>query len=162
MGGFLEKAEGLYRGGDDVWKIYNYVFEKNKLRQIQRKMINREITKDFSILKANDPVGYKESSMETLSPIIIEGRRKANIRLIRELAREDDTFKGSIDKRINEIGKNLSQMDAKQIAKLADEALDTKAADTVRNLVPNYDLVPDVIKSLRALPHLTLLHSPQK
>ena len=48
-------------------------------------MINREITKDFSILKANDPVGYKESSMETLSPIIIEGRRKANIRLIREL-----------------------------------------------------------------------------
>ena len=36
--------------------------------------------------------------------------------MINKEATEDDTFKGSIDKRINEIGKNLSQMDAKQIA----------------------------------------------
>jgi len=144
MGGFLEKAEGLYRGGDDVWKIYNYVFEKNKLRQVQRKMINREIQKDFANLKASDPQAYKESSMETLSPIIIEGRRKANIKLLRELGKDDDVIKQSLGK--------LSTMDAKQIAKLTEDLVDTKAADTVRNLVPNYDLVPEAIKSLRALP----------
>ena len=144
MGGFLEKAEGLYRGGDDVWKIYNYVFEKNKLRQVQRKMINREIQTDFANLKAADPQAYKQSSMETLSPVIIESRRKANIKLLRELGKDDDVIKQSLGK--------LSTMDAKQIAKLAEDLVDTKAADTVRNLVPNYDLVPEAIKSLRALP----------
>ena len=39
----LNVAEDLYRGGDDIWKIYNYFFELNKLKNARRKMHNDAI-----------------------------------------------------------------------------------------------------------------------
>jgi hypothetical protein len=94
---FLDKAEGLYKGGDDIWKIYNYTFELNKLRNARTKMMN-------------DGGGA------------IAGETRFSKFVNRT---EDESI---------------------------DEAMKRYAADNVRNLVPNYELVPDVIKGLRMLP----------
>ena len=82
MGSFLSgvntKARDFYQGGDDVWKVYNFEFEKNK------------------ILKA--------------------------------LGTED------------------------QVRAVFGKSSDEYAADIVKNTVPNYERVPEIIKSLRKLP----------
>ena len=95
--GFLDKAEGLYKGGDDIWKIYNYTFELNKLRNARTKMMN-------------DGGGA------------IAGEKRFSKFVNRT---EDESI---------------------------DEAMKRYAADNVRNLVPNYELVPDAVKGLRMLP----------
>ena len=98
---FLDTAEGLYKGGDDIWKIYNYAFELQKLRNSIAK-----IGTDF----ADNPTLRRQQIGAFLRHI---GRRKGEA---------------------------------------MDEAMRRAAADTVRNTVPNYELVPDVIKGLRGVP----------
>ncbi len=98
---FLDTAEGLYKGGDDVWKIYNYAFELQKLRNSIAK-----IGTDF----ADNPT-VRRQQLTAFSRHI--GKQK---------------------------GEGL------------DEALKRSAADTVRNTVPNYELVPEFIKGLRGVP----------
>jgi len=98
---FLDTAEGLYKGGDDIWKIYNYAFELQKLRNSIAK-----IGTDF----ANNPT-VRRQQLTAFSRHI--GKQK---------------------------GEGL------------DEALKRAAADTVRNTVPNYELVPEFIKGLRGVP----------
>jgi hypothetical protein len=77
-GKFLTGAKSLYQAGDDVWKIYNFEFERNKL------------------LSAYGSVANAEKAL----------------------------------------GRNL----------------DDYAADIVKNTVPNYERVPEFVKSLRKLP----------
>jgi len=72
------KARDFYQGGDDIWKVYNFEFEKNK------------------IIKAL----------------------------------------GSEDRVLAAFGKSS----------------DDYAADIVKNTVPNYERVPEIVKSLRKLP----------
>ena len=98
---FLDTAEGFYKGGDDIWKIYNYAFELQKLRNSIAK-----IGTDF----ADNPTLRRQQ--------------------LSAFARH--------------IGKQKSEG--------LDEALKRAAADTVRNTVPNYELVPEFIKGLRGVP----------
>ena len=89
-----KKAEDLYQGGDDIWKIYNFEFEKNKLRNALGKMSSDQ---KASFLQR-----------KTGSPFVDQ--------------------------------------------KAIDNFLDDEAARIVRNTVPNYNLAPEIIKSLRKLP----------
>ena len=98
---FLDKAEGLYKGGDDIWKIYSYAFELQKLRNAKAK-----IGTDFA----------------------------DNASLRRQ--------------QLIEFGKHIGKRKGEGI----DEAMRRAAADTVRNTVPNYELVPEFIKGLRGIP----------
>lgn len=98
---FLDKSEGLYKGGDDIWKIYSYAFELQKLRNAKAK-----IGTDFA----------------------------DNASLRRQ--------------QLIEFGKHIGKRKGEGI----DEAMRRTAADTVRNTVPNYELVPEFIKGLRGIP----------
>ena len=85
-----KKAEALYQGGDDIWKVYNFVFEQNKLRNA------------LSNMSAGDRATY--------------------------VARK---------------GGNIDELD---------KFIKEEAASIVRNNVPNYNLAPEAIKSLRRAP----------
>jgi len=97
---FLDTAEGLYKGGDDIWKIYNYAFELQKIRNARA-----------SIIKNATNRADKISQLRNFERTV--GKKK---------------------------GENL------------EETLKRYAADTVRNTVPNYELVPEFIKGLRGVP----------
>jgi len=84
IGKFLTGAKSAYQAGDDVWKIYNFEFERNKLISAYGSVANAE---------------------EALSK----------------------SLKRSV-------------------------TLDDYAADIVKNTVPNYERVPEFVKSLRKLP----------
>ena len=86
--------EDTYKGGDDIWKIYNYEFELNKLRTARSKYLGR----------AKDAAEAKQFKKEF-----------------------DDIF-------------------------LNGSTIEDLAGDRVRNLVPNYDLSSQLVKSLRKLP----------
>ena len=90
----LRFMENAYKGEDDVWKIYNYQFEVNKLRTARAKYLSR----------ATNPTEAKAFAKEF-----------------------DETH-------------------------LQGRSIDDHAADNVRNLVPNYDLSSEVIKSFRKVP----------
>ena len=121
--GPLSVAEDLYRGGDDIWKIYNYQFELNKYRNARRKMQSEAIN------RAKNTPGYRNSSGQEALTIIANATRIA-----------DERFARAIGAKAGTIGDDLT------------EATKVYAADSVRNLVPNYELVPDLIKGLRGMP----------
>ena len=121
----LDVAENLYRGGDDIWKIYNYTFEMNKFRNVRRKMQNAEINK------------IKQGSLYKS----LDGNNEAQLKLVGDATRLADQNFG----RFINAGDNVEP-------KLMDERLRQYAADNVRNLVPNYELVPEAITGLRGLP----------
>lgn len=103
----LGKAEDLYRGGDDIWKIYNFEFEHAKLNQAYLDDLER-LTSRFS---GDDLAAQKEL-----------------------------------------LDKNYLDFAGASPNSSLEDALKNLAADRVRNLVPNYELVPEAIKSLRKLP----------
>lgn len=89
----LKTAEKAYAGGDDLWKIYNYKFEQQKLRNALR---GTSADEAYQIIKGRPaPQGTR------------------------------------ID---------------------VEELIKDEAADIVRNTVPNYNMVPEVIKGLRKVP----------
>lgn len=57
--GFIKKkgksAENLYQAGDDIWKVYNYTFESNKLRNALAKM-TPEQQSDYILRKSGKPM----------------------------------------------------------------------------------------------------------
>jgi len=132
IGKFLQFSEDLYRGGDDIWKIYNYTFEKNKLRQAQRKIINSEVQKRINSFGRKN---FEDLDIKRQGVLINTARADANKRLIMSM------------------GGKLDGLDTNsKIANYMDEMVENTASDNVRNLVPNYDLTPEAIKGLRKLP----------
>jgi hypothetical protein len=122
-------AEDLYRGGDDVWKIYNYLFELQKFRNARRKMQSAAITK-----VKKQPVGPLGRSFDDLN------KEQQNNLIAGAVRNADREFGRYIGAKPDAVGDEL------------DEAFKQFTADNIRNLVPNYELVPDVIKGLRGLP----------
>ena len=132
VGKFLQFSEDLYRGGDDIWKIYNYVFEKNKLRQAQRKIIKSETDKRIKNLGQEN---FNALTPDEQTKFILDSRTAANRRFMQSIG-----------------GNTTGLDDADKLGKAIDDLLEVTASDNVRNLVPNYDLTPEVIKGLRKLP----------
>lgn len=60
----------------------------------------------------------------------------------------DDQYQFRIDAATRRFKKFLGDEEAESL----EEAIKNKAADNVRNLIPNYELVPQVIKDIRGLP----------
>lgn len=109
LGGFLgsinKKAQDLYQGGDDIWKIYNYKFEQEKIRNALR---NAPVEDQLRYLTKNRQMQMTQDQM----------MRKVN---------SDPEF--------------------------LDTLVKEKAADIVRNTVPNYNMVPEAISYLRRTPY---------
>ena len=108
LGGFLgsvnRKAQDLYQGGDDIWKIYNYRFEQEKLRNALR----------------NAPV-------------------EDQIRQLVRVRQMDVTP----DQLIRQV-----QNDPNVLNRLLNE----RAAQVVRDTVPNYNMAPEAVRLLRRTP----------
>ena len=121
----FQKFEDLYKGGDDVWKIYNYTFEMNKFRNARRKMQNAEIKR------------VKQSSAYKAA----EGNNELQLKFIGDATRLAD----------EKFGKHIAPGEVLE-TKMLEERLKQFAADNVRNLVPNYELVPEAIVGLRGTP----------
>ena len=121
----FQKAEDLYKGGDDIWKIYNYTFEMNKFRNARRKIQNAEIK------KAKQSSAYKAA----------EGNNELQLKIIGDATRSAD----------QQFAKHIAPGETLE-PKMFEERLKQFAADNVRNLVPNYELVPEAITGLRGLP----------
>ena len=115
-------AQDLYQGGDNIWKIYNYTFEMNKLKNALRNTSNADKIAHFNPNIARQVDDFIKNNN-------ITGNRNLSAR---EIA--FDQLK---------IGRNDS---------VVEKLIKEEAARTVRNNVPNYNLVPTAIKELRKLP----------
>jgi hypothetical protein len=91
-----QKAQDLYKGSDDVWKIYNFKFEQNKLKNALRGSSPEE--QYFALAGRAAPEG------SAVTPQMI------------------------------------------------DDLIKEESARIVRNTVPNYNLAPEAIKTLRKMP----------
>lgn len=61
--GGIDKAERFYQGGDDVWKIYNYKFELQKLRNATRGMSADDV---YELFKGSRPAVAGRQNMNQL------------------------------------------------------------------------------------------------
>jgi len=116
-------AEDLYRGGDDVWKMYNYLFELQKFRNARRKM------QASAINKIKKSPGFDNLTKEQQQAGIANATKNADREFGRYIGAKPDATPEQLE-----------------------EAFKQFTADNIRNLVPNYELVPDAIKGLRGLP----------
>jgi len=114
LGNFLNNldtgAKNAYQGGDDLWKIYNFDFERSKLLNVFD-----------GNMKAADEYA----------------RRKLGI----EVEEFTDPATGRI---------KLRRSDGTEY--VDGDALNKVSADIVKNTVPNYDRVPQLVKDMRKLP----------
>ena len=107
LGSINRRMRDLYQGGDDIWKVYNFEFEKNKLLS-----------------------GFGGNA--NLAARAVLGN-EAFVELARRAAQD-------------------APDSASAIRRATNQAIDEYAANIVKNTVPNYERVPEVIKEIRKLP----------
>ena len=64
-----QKAQDLYQAGDDIWKIYGFEFEKNKLRNALRDM---NLTDRINYLTRNKQIKPSEQTEEVFEQLLKE------------------------------------------------------------------------------------------
>ena len=109
----------LYQGGDDVWRIFNFKTESEKLRSI---IAASEMKGNPFIMKANSPVQRKIVAENGLDPNRFDVTQLPNTQQAKERGISFDDF------------------------------IDEEAAFITRDVVPNYERVPEVINLIRRLP----------
>ncbi|OUW99500.1 MAG: hypothetical protein CBD88_00735 [Flavobacteriales bacterium TMED228] len=109
----------LYQGGDDVWRIFNFKTEGQKLKSM---IAASEVKGQPFIMKANTP-----------------GQRKIAI-------------DSGLDPNRFDVTKLPNTPQAKERGISFDDFIDEEAAFITRDVVPNYERVPRVVRELRRLP----------
>ena len=107
LGGVTGKAQDFYQAGDDIWKIYNNMFEKNK------------------ILNA-----LRDAPVDEQVRQLTRGRT---------LSMSEDQLMRSVNDPING-------------PKVLDDLVEDYTARITRDVVPNYNAVPEGVKMLRRTP----------
>ena len=72
-GKFLKKMEDAYKGEDDLWKIYNYQFELNKLKTARARYVAsaKDANEAKAFVKEFDEVHLQGKSMEDFAGDIV-------------------------------------------------------------------------------------------
>ena len=109
----------LYQGGDDVWRIFNFKTEGQKIHSM---IAASEIKGKPFMMKASTPSQRKIAIDAGLDPDNLDVTKLPNTK------------------------------EAKQLNRSFDDFIDEEAAFITRDVVPNYERVPEVIRELRKTP----------
>ena len=101
----------LYQGGDDVWRIFNFKTESEKLR---------------SMIAASEVKG---------SPFIMKATTPQQTRIVTDAGLDPKSF-------------DVTKLSKKSF----DDFIDEEAASITRDVVPNYERVPEIVQKIRQLP----------
>jgi len=123
----LKRAEDAYQAGDNLWKIYGYTFEKNKLQNAFRNMSQEDQIRHLQ--SEGQMLGRELEEFSRLKKAAADAA-KADSPVI---ARTVEGFERAADKMISDAVKKVS-------------------ADIVRNTIPNYNLAPEILKQIRKMP----------
>jgi hypothetical protein len=177
--GGAKKAESLYQGGDDLWKVYNFTFERNKLRNALDKMSDQAkadylARKGVSIGEPPVKDGYvRLYHAGDLDPnATLKNTFTSNKQYAQSIGGKNKLYYVDVDKAddlvstgaINDfkttttvtLGKDdftkIGVPKTVQAEDFVEEFIKREAADIVRNNIPNYNLAPEAIKALRRAP----------
>ena len=134
-----EGARTLYSAEDDLYKIQNYFSEQSKYKKVWDKLIETDpnaFIKKYG-QEASDKYGI--SFIKTTQDPIVQS--SSSLGRMRNIGEETTALpKGDL------------QIETGIDMKAYNQFVKENAADIVRNNIPNYDYVPDFIKTLRKAP----------
>jgi hypothetical protein len=156
--GGLKSAENLYQAGDDIWKIYAFEFERNKLLNALRdtpfldKLARLPLNRQFKALntslgKETDLRGFEALDAQQSSDVINDLITQKELLNLKESAEYLNTSLGNkMDLR------GFDGFEVAQKRNIVEQLLDEESASIVRNTVPNYNMAPQAIQFLRKTP----------
>jgi len=135
-GKLFKKFEDLYQGSDDFWKIYSYEFETRKLHNALRGLTDEQ--KFMHLTKQGQD---QVIASDTYQNLVKSGGKIENGKV---------TF-GPDNFVKNDRGVNTTEV-LRTKQGILDELIKDKAAQIVRDTVPNYNRAPGFIKAVRKQP----------
>ena len=132
----LKKFEELYQGSDDFWKIYYYEFETRKLHNALRGLTDEQ--KFMHLTKQGQD---QVIASDTYQNLVKSGGKIEN----GKVTFGPDNFVKNVD------GTSTTQL-LRTKQGILDELIKDKAAQIVRDTVPNYNRAPGFIKAVRKQP----------